>query len=387
MNLKFWNKKATTDSIDKRIKNARNNMSADTTIKRKNILSNRIVPENIPKANVAMDRLKMAVDLTKSIESPDRIMLYSIYEQIKKDTHLLSQLRTANNTVIQRQFIVIDKSKNENSEALEYFEKSWFSDYLSYAIDSEFWGHSLIELADFEDGEFKTANLLNRYNVIPELGKIKLRSSDDISKAIDYRSRLSLFNLIEIGETHDLGLFEVASREVIWKSYSRADWSQASEKFGMPMLVIRTDTSNDTELDKIEQYAQNFGSNSYTILNKEDEVEIASFSGGNNFYEIYDKHIKVCDAYLSKLVNGQTMTSDDGSSYSQANVHERILNDYTLARMQRLQRDINDKLIPFLIENGYKLEGLKFQFLDLIPKEEEELEGTLSVKKKGLSMI
>ncbi|MEA3450879.1 MAG: DUF935 family protein, partial [Bacteroidota bacterium] len=190
-----------------------------------------------------------------------------------------------------------------------------------------------------------------------------------------------------IGETHDLGLFEVASREVIWKSYSRADWSQASEKFGMPMLVIRTDTSNDTELDKIEQYAQNFGSNSYTILNKEDEVEIASFSGGNNFYEIYDKHIKVCDAYLSKLVNGQTMTSDDGSSYSQANVHERILNDYTLARMQRLQRDINDKLIPFLIENGYKLEGLKFQFLDLIPKEEEELEGTLSVKKKGLSMI
>lgn len=95
-----------------------------------------------------------------------------------------------------------------------------------------------------------------------------------------------------------------------------------------------------------------------------------------------------CKDEISMLVNGQTGTADEKSYVGAAEVHERILNKYTLARLQRIQRVINDQLIPFLIYWGYPLQTAKFQFTDLLPKDDDEKDDNeLSVKKKGLTII
>ena len=38
----------------------------------------------------------------------------------------------------------------------------------------------------------------------------------------------------------------------------------------MPLLAIRTETDDKDEIDNMEAFAANFGSNGYIILNKED---------------------------------------------------------------------------------------------------------------------
>lgn len=341
--------------------------------------SKRISVEKPSRAEMEMEALKLAVEVAENKDNPDRRLILGIFKQTIKDGHLRSQLRTAHNTIQQSEFKIVNESGQEQKDKSTLFERSWFTDFIKYAIDSEFYGHSLIELALKDEKGFTACTLIPRYHVIPNTGEVVLDYEKDLK--INYRANLTALGLIEIGSNDDLGLLEIAAREVIWKLYSRVDWSQHSEKFGMPLLSIETESVDDKELDEIEDMAANFGSNGYVIVNKGDKVEIVQTgTGSGNAHAIYKDKVEMCNAELSKLINGQTMTADNGSSYAQSEVHERILNNYTIARLERLQREVNDKLMPYLIENGYALQNLKFQYLDLEKQEEKQTEPTEQTK-------
>jgi len=314
-----------------------------------------------------LDNLKGAVDAAKLPEMPQREMLYIIYDLISKDSHLASQIRTAKQTVQQSGFYVADKTGKESEELTGLLQMGWFDTFIDLALDAEFWGHSLIEFGQLDsEGLFTESSLIPRLNVIPETGMVVMNIYDQ--KGIEYRKAITRLALIEVGGKYDLGLLELAAKEVIQKNYARTDWSQASEKYGMPLLKITTETQDEKELDRMETSAKNFGSSGYIILGQDDDAEIIADKSSDRF-KIYQENIKLCHDEISKLINGQTMTSDNGSSYSQAQVHERILNNYTIARLRRIQFLINSKLIPFLTFWGYPLEGAVFQYTDLLKKE------------------
>ena len=339
-----------------------------------------------PPVELEMDNFQTAVSVASDAESPTRLLLYGYYDKTNKDAHVLSQLRTARFTVQQAPFF-ISQNNTENKELSVFFESQWFIDFVKLALDAEFWGHSLIEFSDIsEDGFFTWTKLIPRMHVRPETQEVLIDVNDD--KGISYLGSENDWFLIEVGNNRDLGLFEIATKEVIWKQYARADWSKATERYGMPLLAIKTEATENDELDQMQDFAENFGSHGYVILNKDDEVEIQTQSGGNNFHEMYKSKADFCDAQLSKLINGQTGSSDEKAYVGSAEVHERILNNYSLARMKRIQNLINDKLIPFMTNKGYPLADCKFQYTELLKKETSVKETNLDkedTKKKRLT--
>ena len=54
-------------------------------------------------------------------------------------------------------------------------------------------------------------------------------------------------------------------------------------------------------------------------------------------------------------MNGQTGTSDEKSFVGSAEVHERVLDKFTEARLKRVQDIVNYKLLPFLQYHGYPI--------------------------------
>ena len=283
----------------------------------------------------------------------------------------------------QSEFQILKDGK-ENEDFKKLFEKSWFTDFIRFSVDQEFWGHSLIEFGLLEENEFKDVTLIDRFHVIPEFQKVRLNYDDEPDDAFFYGKNLENYFLIEIGDKYDIGLLRKAAREIIWKTYSRSDWSRATEKYGMPLLSIKTDTTSEKELDELENLAQNFGSNGYIIASKETDIEIIQPDKGTQFYLNYKNLAKLCDEQLSKLINGQTGTSDNQAYVGTAEVQERVLNTYTKGRLQRIQRVINDKLIPFLIYHGYPIEGAKFQYVDLLKKEKIETVTDKEAEKKKI---
>lgn len=328
-----------------------------------------------------MKKFRSALQAAENPIQPRRELLYAIYRQIELDDQVITQKRIATATVRNSIFEIRDKKENAIKEDKLLFERPWFRNYLKLAVETEFWGHTLIEFEPPKDGEFKHLVCLPREHVRPEYGDVVTNVNDQ--EGIEFRANPQFKFLIEIGTPHDLGLYQIVATPYIRKIYSDTDWSLYSEKFGMPLLAIQTSSMNEKEIDKKEEMAKNFGTNSYLILDDMDQVQIIE-KQANNGHQVYHERILMADDQIAKTINGQTSTSDKQSFVGSAEVHERILNELTKDRLTDIQDDINFALIPFLISHGYPLQNKKFQFLELLEKEEskEDKKKSLEEKKK-----
>jgi len=361
-----------TKYINPRRWGAKNKKETPPATKKKRIFS-QIKKTRTYRTELEMDKLGQAIESARDPERPSREDLYSIYDQIRRDRHLKSQVDIAINDIQQSKFVVIVDGR-EDEELREIFDAEWFDDYVEYTAEAEFWGHSLIEFPepDPQSQTFSACYLIPREHVDPANGSIILDRQADVR--LPYRDNLEALNLIEIEGKEDLGLYEYAAEEVILKKYARSDWSQASERYGMPFLDYATDTDDKKELDRIEGMCMNFAANGYIIRGKEDTVDIKQPQAGD-FYKIYLEAIREGNKELSKLINGQTGTSDEEAYVGTAEVHERIKNVFKNARLRRLQNHSNGKLIPLMVKNKYihadRLAKAKIQYLDLLESDDD----------------
>lgn len=124
--------------------------------------------------------------------------------------------------------------------------------------------------------------------------------------------------------------------------------------------------------------AANFGSNGWIIRDVEEEVnivQVASRAGAENFKDM----ALFCDSQISKLMNGQTGTTDEKAFEGSAEVHERVLDKFNEARLKRVQDIVNYKLLPFLQYHGYPItDKTSFSF----PSLKRKAEGTSDTPKQ-----
>lgn len=306
------------------------------------------------------ESLKVAIQIAENVELPNRDYLYEIYKDAIRDLHLQSQIRTSIIKVIQEPAAMVDKKTGKiDIEATELITNKFFEDISRFYLEAEFWGHSLIEFGQLVDKgngglEVGSVILIPRQHVRPEFGLILIRPGD--ISGLEYRNPPFNNYLIEAGDPYDLGLLQYAAKYSIYKKFSVSDWSLASEKWGMPLTIIKTDTSEDTELDKIANWASNLGTNGYGIFGKDDEVDTLERKNDNG-EDIFKAFIELMNDENSKGVNGQTGTTDQKAFVGSAEVHERLLDDYTESRLRQVMHFNNDIVLPKLIglNNGNTL--------------------------------
>ena len=335
------------------------NLAAPITQTDKKRLSAQLKNYTRPRVELGLEVLESAVRAAEDPLYADYTKLWALYDKIAKDSHLRSQMRTAIYTVVSAPWELAGADA-------KLLQKEWFVSFLKMAMSAEFYSHALIEFGQLENGQFSECKIFNRNHILPTTGEIVYTPGNRYG--VPYREFANDYFLIEITGDEALGTFESAAHEVILKSYGRSDWSRGSERFGQPFLVVKTSTQDETEIDRMEEMARNFGTSGYMIVDEDDNVDLKETSR-SDFYKIYDAQIRYADESISKLINGQTMTSDNGASLAQGQVHERILNEYTRARLRNLQAVVNDKLLPFLRYHGYQIgQEAKFEFVELREK-------------------
>lgn len=312
--------------------------------------------------------LRTAIDAAESPLRPNRQLLYALYRQIELDDQVVSQIRIACATVSNAPFIVSKKDGSPNPELIRLFKRPWFLDYLLYCLETEFWGHTLIEFDPTRKGmEFERLIKFPRPHVRPEYGDVIPYTSDQ--KGVPFRNNKDFKYVLEIGKPDDLGLFRIIAVPAIRKRYSDTDWSLFSEKFGMPFLTIKTASRQKDELDAKEAMAKNFGSAGWAILDDQDELQTMVSNHNGTAHLTYSDRMDRADDQIARLINGQTGASDEKAYVGSAEVHERLLNDFVKWRLTQIQNHINFHLIPLLVQHGYPLSDCEFQFTELLEKQ------------------
>jgi hypothetical protein len=308
-----------------------------------------------------MDNLRRAVLTAESPLTPSRHLLINLYNQaMTTDAHLIAVARQRIAITNGEPFFLCKDNKEVDVEATKLLMRPWFRAFTKHWIEHILFGHSVVEFGELVNGEFTEVMVIPREFVIPELKMIVPQIG--LRNGIVWTEPPFSDWLLPIGEPNELGLLLPATRQVIFKRFSESDWARRTERFGSPILVIRTDVTSPAELDKKEEMAANLGSNGWAILDNQDMIELKEPSNAGDPSKIYSERIKLTNEEISKLILGQTMTTDNGSSKAQGEVHERVMYEQIEGDMRAFQDYVNYNLIPFLIRHGYPLEGYTFVF-------------------------
>lgn len=313
------------------------------------------------------------------VDYPWRYDLLMIYQDIMIDGHLSGAISNRKNKVLGTDFHLVGPDGKPDSELTRLLEKPWFrgvdvgdgvsGGYMSLALDAIFQGHTLMEIRKGGQArsnkmawEIDDVELVPREHVAPEFGLV-VREKQDVFTRQGIEYRLPPFDAwsIEAGHPHGLGLLLKAAPQAISKKNVLAFWDEFAEIFGMPIRIGNTSTISAEDRAKMEDMLANMGSAAWGLFDESTEIKIIESSRGDA-YRVYDARIERANSEMSKLILGQTMTMDDGSSRSQAMVHLDVLEDLHYSDLVYLQDQVNTRLIPLLIRHGYPFQNMEFQW-------------------------
>lgn len=324
---------------------------------------------------------RAAWQMAINVDSPNRQRLYDIYRDVEIDLHLSGCIQQRRGFVMSRSFKITNQKGDEQPDAAKFFEQSWFRQFMRLALDSNWWGHSLIELGNLTsdvDGlpTYDGVRLITRKHVIPEYHRVITDLGQDWRTGIDYHEAPFADWLIEVGQPDDLGLFLKAATQTIPKKNAMAFWDTFAEIFGMPLRIGRTTSRDPKDMNMMEKMLAKMGTEGWALFQEGTTIDVVE-SARSDAFNVYDKRIDRANSELSKLIIGQTMTIEDGSSLSQSETHLKVFENLVEDDCDMIRDVTNGQLIPRMIRHGFPLQGLHFEWdysIDYTPEQQKSYE-------------
>jgi hypothetical protein len=336
--------------------------------------------DNLTKKDIAFWR--KAWQMAINPENPYRGHLYDVYTDVTIDLHLSGCIDQRMGMVQKKAFKLVDKNGKENEEITALFESEWFKEFCLYALESRYWGYSLIQFNEIVYGEkmmYSSVELIPRKHVIPEFEVIVQSVGDDPKRGISYTKSDVANWCIGVGKPKDLGLLLKCSPSALSKKNMLAYWDAFGEIFGMPIRIGTTNSRDPKDLTKMEKYLADMGAAGWGLFPEGTTIEYKETSRGDAF-EVYDRRIERANSELSKGVLNQTMTIDNGSSKSQSETHLDVFKNLIEKDADMLRDVINWKLIPLMIKHGFPVSGYQFDWeesVDWTPEQQIKIEEML----------
>jgi len=319
--------------------------------------------------------LKNAYKAATSISYQQRATLYDIYfENLVLDAHLRGITEKRTLSVINQDLVYMDKSGEVFDIGLIGHPR--FLDMLRDVFETIYWGYSVLDI-DTKSGEFDYF-IVPRKHVNPESNTINPDEYGNNGINID------LFqNGLKVGRYDDMGLFMVAGVYSIFKRNMLADWAQYSEKAAMMLNMIKG-TGNDKLVEKalIDTYSQ-LGSNPSVTIPDGVDMDFMNMSSSSQ-NQLFEGFFDTLNAEQSKLILGQTMTTEDGSSLSQSEVHAAQQHILLNADKRYVLNFLNYKFNKFMPMFGAP-EGGYFKFVESDSLSlSEQLDNDLKLQQLGV---
>ncbi|MDX2304622.1 MAG: DUF935 family protein [Microscillaceae bacterium] len=306
---------------------------------------------------VDIEHWRFAQEESLDVFRPRRITLQEVYFDCLLDAHMRAVMQSRVLNVLNTPWHIVNEDRERDEQLTRLLKKKWFFKFLRYAMESVFHGYSFIHL-DVRQGLIQDVLLIERENCVPDFFSILPDVNGDEMISISLPPYSDLYLMIGSSE---LGILLECAPYAIFKKNGIRLWSQFQELFGIPYRVGKYRGTDKNVMDRMEQHLREMGSAGWGLFPQGAEIEFIETSKGDA-YNVFLSGIEFADKQISKRVLGQTMTTENGSSLSQSEVHERKEGNITTADLRMVEFEINDNLFAKLIKWGVPLQGYSFEF-------------------------
>lgn len=171
------------------------------------------------------------------------------------------------------------------------------------------------------------------------------------------------------------GLARLACIAYMAKAWAVKDWLAFAEVFGMPLRLGRYGpNASDSDINTLIAAVANIGSDAAAVIPESMRIEFQQAAQGAGGDKLFQVLADWWDKQVSKGVLGQTMTTDDGSSQSQATVHNEVRQDLLDADAAQLSRTYNRDFVRPFVDLNF---GVQADYPRLVIKRQDNEDLTL----------
>lgn len=319
-----------------------------------------LVLSPINRINPDISRWRMALRSAESPTSPMRATLYDIYSETMLDGMVTSVTeRIVIKCTVSPIVFTKDGEADTENPISKMVQTPQFLQFIRYIIESKWFGHSLVEF-EFDNETISKIGLIPRKHVVPEKGIVTKRVNDQ--GGTPYREQPYSDWLVEVGGERALGLLNKACPYAIYKRMGLANWGEFIELFGVPIRKFEYDSNNPNARKEVEKQAKKHGSTATIIMPEGTKMDVIKGGDGSGNSTVFVDYKKANDEEILLIFLLQTMTTLDGSSKSQGEVHERGEGDLISAYKLFIELVLNYDFLPLLALHGFDVEGGSFSY-------------------------
>lgn len=130
------------------------------------------------------------------------------------------------------------------------------------------------------------------------------------------------------------------------------------DRFGYPLRLGKySPKATEDDINTLRRAVASIGSDFGAVIPESAILEIIESKTTQSTLDTYEKLAQFVNKEISKLVLGQTMTNEEGASYSQAQVHNEVRGDIAKSDIRQIMETLNSQLIvPYCKFNFGELE-------------------------------
>lgn len=297
-----------------------------------------------------------AIRAAENVDYSQRSKLYDLYSDIMLDTHLSCVIDKRKNAVLCSD-IEFRRNGKPDDRVNEQIHSPWFNRCIADLLDARFWGFSLLQF--YRNGEWVDYDLIPRKHVDPVRRQILRQQTDIIGTPWE-----TYPDLLFVGDEEDLGLLAKAAPWVIYKRNTTADWAQFSEVFGMPIQEYTYETDDEDSRKRALEDANSLGALATFIHGKDTELKLVEAGNKTGSAEVYEKLCERCNNEISKLILGNTLTTESSENGTQAlgTVHKKVEDKVTQADRLYILDILNYDMADIFASMGIDTKGGEFCF-------------------------
>ena len=369
---------------------------------------NEKLPRNISQVEIAhstagRDITRGFVDPMLVEANPDSVLNsrgrdLQVYEEIKRDSQVISGLSQRFESVVQAEYRVEPGGTAAvDAEAAEFAQQQLdalgWDNVTSKMLWGRFYGYGVAELlwAPVEGGRWgwsaiKVRNR-RRFGFRPN-GELRLLTFDQ--PLVGEPAPAPYFWHYQTGDDHDdnhygLGLGHWLYWPVFFKRHDIKYWAVFVEKFAAPTVVGQFEEgATDDDRARLLAAARSVGIDAAVVHPSDMSLELIeaarSGTGASNYKELHD----VMDRSISKIILGQTMTTDDGSSRSQAQVHMSVRQDLVKADSDLINESFRCGPLTWLTRYNFPTAQVPMLVRDIDPPEDQDLASQRDERLHGM---
>ena len=333
--------------------------------------------------------------IAESPIAPRSYPLMEAYDMTLIDAEVITAVNNRKNKVLGEPYLVLNPDGEYEESATKLLKGSWFDDFVSAVLDSEFFGSSLIELGKElnEDYTLKETRVVERRNIIPSRKLVLPYPFSAYNEGIDFTAEhYRRWYIFVESKRFPLGLLLYATPYAILSRDALVGHADFNRDYGRPYKIVKTDKEGE-ERQQVLDALLNVEEELNGVFNTDEDIEISFPAGASGSIDTYDRMDEKVSKKLLKIIQGHIKLSNDTeggglNTYmnkdSIAKTPSEEVREYDMGRVEAI---VNEELFPRLLDFNYPFQGgHSFIFLDTYLRDLQRQKKRISEKALELAL-